>query len=278
MGDEEKPKRWTRTPAPTAETKPPEPEALKPFVARAKARVQARAPGPVLELARSPDGSTWEWPFEGEPENWQWLVMDALGTRNIRVAVFFLGQLMDLCAAKEQDAELHQWVPETADLEAILHIVGSHKPKNEAQAALAAQAAAVHMMTMKLGGMALNSPHDSRTVASFGKMARTSVMLNDALGRQKGKRRTTQTIKVEKRVYVDNRQVHLHPGGEGKENGQAQAPDELRARARRAGSVEVLPAVPGADEAENLVQFPMREGEEALPDARRIKRLGRAGG
>lgn len=271
----EEPKRWTQAPVPKIEEKLPLPEVLKPSIDKAEARTRKRSHGPIVEMKRTADNSAWEWPFE--EGDWRWLVLDALGTRNEAVACVFLNQLLQLCSADERDDDLHQWVPDTHELTQLLHIVAAHKPKNEAQAALAAQMAAAHVLAMRLGARAFRYEHDTRTAAAFGKMARTSVMLSDAIGRAKGKRSTRQTIKVEKRVYVDNRQVHLHKEGGEEAESQPQGANELRARARPAQVIEGSATLPCQDAPGNGVPLPRHEGQGALPDSRRQKHRGAEG-
>src|SRR3546814_1495883 len=98
---------------------------------------------------------------------------DLFGTRYTVVATVFLNHLIDLCGS-EWDEENQIWVPDDGELNAILHIVAAQKPQNEAQAALAAQTAATHILTMKVAKRVADYPHDTRMIAAYAKLARAS--------------------------------------------------------------------------------------------------------
>src|SRR3546814_1740728 len=114
---------------------------------------------------------------------------DLFGTRYTVVATVFLNHLIDLCGS-EWDEENQIWVPDDGELNAILHIVAAQKPQNEAQAALAAQTAATHILTMKVAKRVADYPHDTRMIAAYAKLARASATQFETMAVLMGKRRS----------------------------------------------------------------------------------------
>lgn len=154
--------------------------------------------------------------------------------------------------------------PSQEEFDAVLAIVSSTKPRNEAQAAFAAQLAALHLAAMRLArrvtGDALG---DDRTVAVLTKTVRAYGDELATMQRLQGKSRSTrQTIKVESQRH---QHIHCHGGSEDF-GGQAHA-----TRAEVAASSNAVqgprPVGPGLSLASGT-------GETSLPDARRIKGVG----
>ena len=262
----------TRTKTPKLRGGVPVPEVLLPSIAKAKARTLKRRHGPPISLQRNPDGSTqWTWPFEwteDEDSSWRWLVIDAFGTRCEGVAGAFLKHLVDLCGA-EYDEAASEWVPDESELIALLHIVSAHKPRDEAQASLAAQMAATHIITMKVAKRVTDYIHDTRMIGAYANLARASALQFEAMATLKGKRRSTRqqiTVKHEKHVH-QHQHVHVTGGGSGSDD-QAQA---AIATANRA-------ALPCANTPGQDVRLAIGEGQEGLPNARGRQRVRRAEG
>src|SRR3546814_5043219 len=98
----------------------------------------------------------------------------------------------DVCSSdlSEWDEENQIWVHDDGELNAILHIGAAQKPQNEAQAALAAQTAATHILTMKVAKRVADYPHDTRMIAAYAKLARASATQFETMAVLKGKRRS----------------------------------------------------------------------------------------
>src|SRR3546814_18238495 len=69
---------------------------------------------------------------------------------------------------------ISDWSSDVCSSDLILHIVAAQKPQNEAQAALAAQTAATHILTMKVAKRVADYPHDTRMIAAYAQLARAS--------------------------------------------------------------------------------------------------------
>lgn len=200
-------------------SKPPLPEMLRPFIEQARERHKRRPPNPAVTIRKHPTGYGFE-SLHRDEEAWMVHIADAFGTRSESTVRVFLGQLADLCSLVRDESGNRY--PSELELNAALNIVHGVRPRNEMEAALAAQMVAVHFMTMKLAGATLSygsiSPHNA---AIIGKLARTFAMQLDTLGRLRG-RVGRQTIKVK---YERHEHRHVHVGEGGLEKGtQALAP------------------------------------------------------
>ena len=246
------------------------PDNLKPHVEKARARHERRHASPGVEVAveRVTGAYTLSSPHSDQ-DAWEVMVFDAIGTRSKATATVFLTQLTELCSKAWHPDEGEgggEWYPDADELNMILNIVASVRPRNEMEAALAAQMVAVHLMTMKASTAALEgwSMIDPRTAAIAGKLARTFVMQMDALARAKGKKTTRQTIKVSHEKHVHHHQhVHVDRGASDL-GGQ---PHE----ARGASEPAERPALPCPEQVGEVVRFPGSEREEGLPPPRRDK-------
>lgn len=259
-----------------AAQKPPMPANLEPVAEKARERHRKRHmnPGVAIEVQvekvtelgyriASPHSDT---------EAWQAMVCDALGTRSEATALTFLYQLTQLCeqAWHPTDEEGRgEWVPDECQLNMILNIVAGTKPKNEMQAALAAQMVAIHLTTMKAGEAALSrGGMDLRTAAILGKLARTFVMQMERMERSKGRKTTSQSIKVRHEKHVHQHQhVHVHRGEE-ESGGQPYATMEGRIVSNGGSG-----ALPGSNTANGALPVSSSEGQASVPDARRRNRL-----
>lgn len=237
---------------------------------KAQARTLRRDHGPVMLV--DAEKRVFTSPFSDVEEEWRWMVIDAFGTRCHQVANMFLNHLLSLCASTFHEGT-QTWVPDEDELTAVLHIVAAHRPRNEAEAALAAQIAATHMITMKVAKRAYDYPYDTRTVAAYAKLARTSAMQIDTMSGLKGKRRTTrQQITVSHEKHVHHHQ-HVHVGG-GAQKSESQC-DATRdaghqghrtiAGARPPGECTTLPS---AEEAGRVVPLQGRSRKAGVSDAR----------
>ena len=267
--------RWRAAPAvkPRREPgeKPPMPEEFTPVAGKALERHRRRSlsPGAAVDVEKVGEVSYVVASPHSDDEAWQAMICDALGTRSTRTAQTFLNQLAELCSQNwhpsETEGERGEWCPDEAELNMILAMVAGIKPRNEMEAAQAAQMVAVHLMTMQLLARVLSAgctvPQD---VAIVGKLARTFSMQMDALGRAKGRKTTRQTIKVSHEKHIHQHQhVHLE-GGAPQNESQCHA-------AKETGAVETegCAALPCPDKGGGVVPFPSREGKARVSNARR---------
>lgn len=182
---------------------------------------------------------------------WELEIADALATRSPAVMRTFTSHLCNLCT-KAWDEPNGRWKPNESELTAILAMVADAQPKTIAQAALVAQAVAVHILTMKLAKDAFNSGGMVMTqeAALMGKLARTYAMQMTALAEMQGKRRTSrQTIKVTKELH---QHVHYYTNtpGEQKNEGRPHGPS--------AETIEGSAALPGEEPGGKVLRLPSR--------------------
>lgn len=228
----------------------PFPATYRASVGKAQARTLRRGHGPVVAI--DPDTNALENPFEEERADWEWMIIDTFGTRCHQVAYVFINHLVGLCGTTWNEST-QRWVPDQDELTTVLHIVAANRPRNEAEAALAAQIAATHMILMKVAKRAADYPWDTRTVGTFAKLAKTSAVQIDTMAGLKGKRRTTrQQINVVHEKHVHHHQ-HVHVGGAEKSEGQCDATRTGVRKLSGAGSLGECPALPGEDEAGRVV-------------------------
>lgn len=258
--------------------KPPLPAILQSIVDQAKERHLRRHanPGVSVEIEKlDPQAYVLTSPHS-DYDAWQAMICDALGTRSDATARTFLYQLSELCAqvwlANEDGSASGEWCPSETELNLIVNMVAGIKPRNELQAALAAQMVAVHLMTMKASAHALrHGLLDERTAAIAGKLARTFVMQTDALSRMKGRKSSSrQSIAVTHEKHIHHHQ-HVHvDGGAGKSEHQPCEPKPDMASENRVDEGRAplsRPDAPGV-----VVPMSGHAGKAALPDSRRGKR------
>ena len=203
-------------------------------------RLTKRSAPPRVLIEKTKTGWRFASPYAPEQaERWTALLADALGTRVGGVIDHFLEVFTTLCRDGRWDNKGRCWFPRQTDFDAVLAIVASLKPDNEAQAAHAAQLAALHISAMKLGEEAnKRSWPEPRTVALLAKTTRAYGEGMERLARLQGTvkpKTVNQTIQV---VYCDNRNVNLN-GGVSSFGGQPHAsalPQQYRGPA---------PAIPG---------------------------------
>lgn len=237
----------------------PEPAAeLRQWEEGAERRAYARPfpPGVMLEAAGK-DKEHWTAPHN-DSGLWTLQLADAFGTRSRAVVATFMGQLEALCAPNHWDENTKQWRLDENQFSAALAIVNSVKPRNEMEAALAAQMVAIHFLTMKASARALQYDGDTRTAATAAKLAKAFTGQLEALQSLRRRSRTArQSITVKKELH---QHVHYHRG-EGESGGQ---PHE-----RSATTVDQCPALPSPKPGGESLPLPSRKGKGALPHARR---------
>lgn len=237
----------------------PEPAAeLRDWEGAADERAHARSypPGIMLEPAGYGE-EIWTAPHSDD-SLWTLQLADAFGTRSRAVISTFLSQLEALCGHSHWDDEAKQWRLDENQFSAALAIVNSVQPRNEMEAALAAQMVAMHLLTMKVSAYAIKHEYDTRTAAAAGKLARTFTLQMEALRSLRGeKRETHQSISVTKELH---QHVHYHRG-EGESEGQ---PHE-----QPATIVDQCTALPSPEPGGESVPLPSRERQDTMPDARR---------
>ncbi len=186
------------------------PAMLEPWAKKAKARMDKRpaSPGVMME----PRGDLGDFQAMAPHDNhevWALQIHDAFGTRSPSTVTVFMEQLRALCGESWND-ERKAWQPSETELNAALNFINSNQPRNEAEAALAAQMLAVHFMTMRLSAQALRTG-DARTASIAAKLARTYAAQMATLQLTRGKRRSTRqhiTVKHEKHIHTHQHQ-HL---------------------------------------------------------------------
>ena len=151
----------------------------------------------------------------------------------------------------------------------ILNMIASIRPRNELEAALAAQMIAVHMMMMKTSAAALRTSWgtDPRFAATAGKLARTYAILSDTLNKGRGGRRSSkQTIIVRQEKHVHHHQ-HVHLGGGGPESGH-------QPHGTDTGAIELIasPTVRAEDAGGLALPVSSGEGLDGVPLSRGQRR------
>lgn len=215
-------------------------------------RTKARLTHPMIMLVPAGKGQEHMVPLHNDERLHDLQLCDAFGTRSYAVIYTFLSQLEELCSDKWWDEEAQQWRLNEGTFNTILALVGSIRPKNEMEAALAAQMAAVHMLTMKVAARAIRYEHDTKTVAAAGKLARTFTLQMQELRAMRGKTRTTrQNIKVSRETH-HHQHIHVHRGAE-ETDGQSHA-----ARDERTHATAQCSALPGPNPLGEVVPLPRR--------------------
>ena len=237
----------------------PEPAAeLRDWEKAAEQRAYARPypPGIMLEPVGR-DKEDWTAPHS-DPGLWELQLADAFGTRSQAVIATFMGQLEALCDQSYWDETTKQWRLDENQFSAALALVNNVKPRNEMEAALAAQMVAVHLLTMKIAARAITFDYDTRTAAAAGKLARTFTLQLEMLQSLRGRKRTTrQSIKVTKELH---QHVHYHRG-EGENDGQPHG--------RPATIVDQCATLPSPEPGGESVSLSGDEGQDKMQTARR---------
>jgi hypothetical protein len=140
---------------------------------------QAQTPAaPRLKVSDDSSGATQIAPDHPDPCMAQALLMEALATADPCFVVGFIAQLADAAAQGRKVDE--------RELNFMLSVVKGIKPKDQMEAMLAAQMAAVHMATMTFASRlehAGNIPQQDSAERAFNKLARTFAAQVEALKR-----------------------------------------------------------------------------------------------
>lgn len=247
--------------------KPEPPDNLKAGKAAARAFADTLPVMPGVVCEERGDEMQLQSPHNDETL-WGLQLVQAFGTRSWALLDTFLVQLSKLCP-QVWDADRRIWKVDETEWNALLALVADHQPENSAQAALAAQMAATHMMVMRLSEQTLNRGgsiyHGDAALAS--KLARTFAIQCEAMQALKGKSRTAnQSIHVHKETH---QHVHHHGGG-GDFGRQSHGPAES------SRTIEASEAVWSEEPRRDALPSPSRAGERAVPVPR--GKSGRAKG
>jgi len=212
------------------------------LVAARRVRNRPRSPG--VKLQPNDDHAYDFTPPGNDMAAWEVQISDAFGAAGPTSAKAFLFQLTSLCSLN-WDADNGRWKPSETQLNFALSFINNIQPRNQAEAALAAQMVAVHLMQMRVSAQALTSGQnvDPRDAAIAGKLARTFTMQMDTLRRMRGRGTARQNIRVKKEIH---QHVHYHaPGGAEGNAGQSHAkPAVSDQRAALSGNDEGGQVVP----------------------------------
>lgn len=153
----------------------------------------------------------------GDRATWEKQICQAFGARRLSAAVAFLDQLIALCTVSYDKAQA-RWKPSELELNFAVGLIDSIRPRNQMEAALAAQMVAVHFMQMRVSSRVLGEQDadardaNAREASVAGKLARTFAMQMDTLMRMRGKRSTRQTINVRHEKHIHTHQ-HIVASG-----------------------------------------------------------------
>lgn len=246
------------------------PAKLRAKADQAKQRHQKRAIAPDVAVKVTPTGWDYENPYRAADEPAWWaLFYEAFGTRHGGVASTFIEHLARLCSWSF-DME-KGWQPKEGELQTAISIVQSMKPRNESEAALAAQAVALHFASMKLGRFIGTVTYpDARSVASLAAVSKAYAGTLETNQKLKGRKTARQRITVHHERHVHHHQhVHVEEGG-ANSGGQSHAPTLGEGSSR----IEHGRALSGPDQGGRIVLLPCGSGSPSLPDAWR--KVGRS--
>jgi hypothetical protein len=242
----------------------PLPEGFPALAAAANDRLRTRQSPPRIRIEKNEDGWQFTSPYpEDSGDDWFVLLCDAFGTRHGSVVNHFLECIIKLVPDGEWNKDHRYWYPDEDSFNAVLALISAMRPENEAQAAHAAQLAALHLSAMQLGRhIKTLQGADARAIAILGKTARAYGDGLMRLAKLQGKiqpRNVNQTITV---VYADQRSVTVN-GGVPSNGGQPHAAPDAGASAR-------LPALPSPCPNNGGPMPPTGDaGKASVQDARR---------
>lgn len=164
-----------------------------------KTRKSARVPAPALAYSTDDDGNNRVRLDHPDPGVATKLLMEAVGTADQNFLALLTKQLSNAgTLGKEADGEGPNF---------MLSVVKSVQPKDEIEAMLASQMAAVHMATMTFARRLAHVesiPQQDSAERAFNKLARTFTTQMEALNRYRGKGQQKMTVE----------HVHVHEGGQ----------------------------------------------------------------
>lgn len=229
------------------------------------------APGLITEERNG----QWQVQAPHNDENlWQLQLAQAFGTRSNSLMRVFVDQLSKLCP-QVWDADRQDWKESETTWNALIALVADWKPENSAQAALAAQMAATHLMMMKVSSQALNRGHTvlSHDAALSAKLALSYAAQCTAMQALKGQTRTArQSIHVTKETH---QHVHYHDERGGAKN-ENQSHERNVRDATAAGTDDACEALRCKKPGGQSLPCASGKGQRALPLSR--GKSGRAEG
>lgn len=242
-----------------ARNRPEPPAELRAWSVAAEKRAYARPYPPNIMLEPVGfDEEHWTSPHS-DIELWGLQLADAFGTRSRSVCNTFLLQLEALCGKNNWDEGAQQWRLDEHEFSSALAIINTLKPRNELEAAHAAQMVAVHLLTMKVSARAIRYEYDTKTAAVASKLARSFTMQREAFERlRKPNRAAKQSIKVSRETH-HHQHIHVHRGAN-ENDGQPHGRGETIADQR--------PALHSPNERRDVVPVSGDEGEARLPRSR----------
>lgn len=256
-------------------TKQPMSKVLRELGEKAIERHERRPATPEIKVAKNEGGWTFESPYlQADEDGWVALLFESFATRSNATFQTFTSQLAQLCST-DWHGEGTGWLPNENELRAAIQIVRSTKPRNEAEACLAAQMVAVHLMQMKLSAQALRSGYlEPRSCAIAGKLARTYATQLETMAKLRGKG-SRQRITVRKYSQHEHKHIHLHQGGDENGNQPHEPNGSGSSRIKTALNSPGCATLSCKDPARDALPMPCDEGEETLPASRRSRRIGR---
>ena len=174
------------------------------------------------------------------------LTLNALGTTDDRFADGLLFQILNACG---QDG-----------FRFVVPVISGLEPKDQMEAMLAAQMAAVHMATMKYAGRLTHASsylESEMAEKSLNKLARTFTAQMEALKKYRSGGQQKMTVE----------HVHVHEGGQAIVGPVTQGGGGSKKKAKdQAHALEYAPGtpVPSEDPEGNVVPIPSGEGKEAV--------------
>lgn len=251
--------------------RPDPPDELQAWAVDAQARLMKRPypPNAILEPAGL-DREHFTAPHNDE-SLWTLQLADAFGTRSRAVLNTFVNQLHALCAGKVWDEDAKQWRIDESEFSSMLALVNSLRPKDEAQAMLAAQMVAVHLLNMKVAERAIRWPSDSIAIANVARLSRAFALQVEAMQSLKGRRASRQSIKVKKETS-HHQHIHLHQGG-----GNSKDQPHERTGQATAQTYDQRPIVRGNQPGGIALSLPGDEGAPTLRAPRRKEPGGAQG-
>jgi hypothetical protein len=235
-------------------------------IVTATERQRQRPPRVAVNLRQPEKALVQTCPTHSDGEGWSARLRDALGTSSAAFVDVELARLMTIFRDREG-------VIDGSAVNAALAVIDGIKPQNETEAMLALQMAATHALTMKFSarlysGAIETIPQQDSATLTLSRLQRAFTTQMDALSNMR--RGGRQKVVVE--------HVHVYPGGQAivgnvthpgrgvsdENGGQSHATDDKRAIAA-SGSVPMWCPDPPRE----ALPIPNREGQEALPDARR---------
>jgi hypothetical protein len=227
-----------------AVAKPYEPtERERPVLEAFKARKKAKSSVPMMKVNSGKDKSQIQ-PDHPDLATGLDLLMEGLGTTSFDFLFSLISQLGN---AGTKGSEI-----DVGATNFMLSVVTDIEPKDQLEAMLAAQMAAVHMQTMTFARR-LNHTEtiDQQNSAerAFNKLARTFTTQMEALNRYRGKGQQKMTVE----------HVHVHEGGQAivgnVQGGGGENKTERQPHAKQVTHAPGTP-MPSQDEAENIVPVP----------------------